>query len=186
MRRELHPDCACDYARPQLVLAIDPGPETSGWVLFDGERVVAGEPQLENHRVLQLWTTAAPYLFEHGLRSTRELLVAMEWITSYGMAVGASVFETCFWAGRIAEALGGDDVQRIARANVKLHLCGSRRAKDTNIRQALVDRFGGVAGKRAAIGLKKSPGPLYGTRQHMWAALAVAITAWDQAHAPEE
>jgi len=58
---------------------------------------------------------------------------------------------------------------------VKLHLCGSARAKDTNIRQALIDRYGGSA----AIGKKAAPGPLYGVSKDVWSALAVAVTAAD-------
>ncbi len=67
----------------------------------------------------------------------------------------------------------------LKRFDVKLHLCGNARAKDTNIRQALIDRFGGIEGKSKAVGTKKAPGPLYGCKSHMWAALAVAVTWWD-------
>jgi len=52
------------------------------------------------------------------------------------------------------------------------------RAKDANIRQALIDRYG--PGKDKAIGQKKTPGPLYGFKSHEWAALAVAVTWMDQ------
>jgi hypothetical protein len=61
----------------------------------------------------------------------------------------------------------------LPRKDVKLHLCGSPRAKDANIRQALLDRYGG---KEKAIGSKHQRGPLYGIRSHLWAALAVAVT----------
>ena len=57
---------------------------------------------------------------------------------------------------------------------MKLTLCGDARAKDPNIRAALIDRWGGS--KAAAVGTKKSPGPLYGFKSDMWAALAVAET----------
>lgn len=59
---------------------------------------------------------------------------------------------------------------------MKLHLCSDMRAKDSNIWQALLDRFGG---KSAAVGLKKTPGPLYGITSHARAALALAITDHD-------
>jgi hypothetical protein len=48
-----------------------------------------------------------------------------------------------------------------------------RRAKDQNIRQALIDRLG-------PPGTKKNPGPTYGVTSHMWSALAVAVTAHDK------
>jgi hypothetical protein len=66
-------------------------------------------------------------------------------------------------------------VLRIYRADVKLHLCNSHRAKDKNVRQALIDLYGPT--KEAAIGRKASPGPLYGLAGDGWAALGVAVTA---------
>jgi hypothetical protein len=47
------------------------------------------------------------------------------------------------------------------------------KAKDANIRQALIDIYGG---NDKAIGNKKTPGPLYGIKGDLWAALAVAVT----------
>jgi hypothetical protein len=56
---------------------------------------------------------------------------------------------------------------------VKLHLCNSPRAKDGNVRQALIDRVG-------PQGTKKGQGPTYGIKSHEWAALAVAVYGWDK------
>ena len=104
-------------------------------------------------------------------------------VQSFGMAVGAEVFETVFWIGRFIQAwsMGGafDRWSRVYRKDIKLHLCGSMRAKDSNIRQAILDRFGG---KTKALGSKREPGPLYGARSHIWSALAVAIT-WRDTYA---
>ena len=105
-------------------------------------------------------------------------LAAIEMVASYGMAVGATVFETVWWSGRFTEAWAGwnDGLPiRVYRKDVKLHLCGSVRAKDTNIRQALIDRYG--PGRNVAVGRKDSPGPLYGFKADCWQALGVAITA---------
>lgn len=169
-----------------LVLGIDPGPKATGWVLYDGERVLAGEPDADNQRLLDFspyWHAGVEQLNRADVgEAVLACHVGIEWITSYGMAVGADVFETCWWAGRLAQHIGGlsTPVERITRRDIKLHLCGSARAKDANVRQALIDRFGGVQGKAAAVGTKRAPGPLYGTRSHMWAALAVAVTLLDQ------
>ena len=97
--------------------------------------------------------------------------VACEWIASYGMAVGASVFHTCRWVG-IFQATARTDTRLVLRRDVKLHLCNSMRAKDANVRQALIDRLG-------APGTKKNPGATYGMKSHLWAALAVAVYAFD-------
>ena len=99
-------------------------------------------------------------------------VVAIEKVESYGMAVGAEVFDTVFWSGRFAEAASSATVVMLPRRVVKLTLCGDSRAKDANIRQALIDRFGGSA----AIGRKAAPGPLYGISRDVWSALAIAVT----------
>ena len=95
-------------------------------------------------------------------------------VASYGMPVGAEVFETVFWIGRFYERHEneGGRVARVFRKDVKMHLCGQTKAKDSNIRQALIDRYG--PGKEKAIGLKKTPGPLYGIKGDEWQALALA------------
>lgn len=145
------------------VLAIDPGPEQSAYVLFDGARV-------EDHNIIGNWD-----IF-HELQVQSFGAVVLEQIESFGMAVGKEVFETVFWTGRFYQASMGTRVERLSRRDVKLHLCQSARAKDTNVRQALIDRFGGLDKAR---GKKASPGPLYGLRSHEWSALALAVTWWD-------
>jgi len=95
--------------------------------------------------------------------------LAIEMIASYGMAVGKEVFETCVWIGRFWQVWPGVSVTRIYRKDVKLHLCGTLKAKDTNIRQALIDKIG-------PQGTKNAPGPTYGVKSHVWPALAVAVT----------
>lgn len=145
-----------------MMLAVDPGTTHSGVVWYrDGQPTDCGV--YENEEVLGF------------LRAPVVESVAIEMIASYGMAVGREVFETCLWIGRYIERAGGmDKVRLVYRRDVKQHICGSAKAKDANIRQALIDRWGG---KAEAIGTKKSPGPLYAVKSHAWAALAVAVTA---------
>ena len=88
------------------------------------------------------------------------------------MPVGAEVFETVRWSGRFEEALHPTPVVQLTRKTIVVHLCGSARAKDPNVRRVLMDRFGGDAAK----GTKARPGPLYGIHADLWAALAVAVT----------
>ena len=99
-------------------------------------------------------------------------VIVIEKVESYGMAVGAEVFDTVWWAGRFAEAACRVPVVMFPRRAVKLALCGDSRAKDANILQALIDRFGGSG----AIGRKAAPGPLYGISRDVWSALAIAVT----------
>ncbi len=101
--------------------------------------------------------------------------LAIEMVESFGMAVGREVFQTCVWTGRFIETwnIKGFPWNPVTRKQVKMHLCNSMRAKDANIRAALIDKFGG---KDAAIGRKKTPGPLFGISADVWSALAVGIT----------
>jgi hypothetical protein len=109
------------------------------------------------------------------LRHAGQFRAVCEMVASYGMPVGREVFDTVFWSGRFCEA--ADDHALVYRKDVKMHLCGNMRARDGNIRQALIDRFG--PGKDIAIGRKATPGPLYGFKSDMWAALGVWITYHD-------
>lgn len=144
------------------ILAIDPGTTESAWMTFDGKPVASGI--VDNHELLNMLRAEKWFFCSH---------LAIEGIQCLGMPVGKETFETCIWIGRFVEAFT-EDFTLVYRKDVKLHLCGSARAKDPNIRQALIDKFGGS--KAAAIGVKKTPGPLYGVRSHVWSALAVAVT----------
>jgi len=152
-----------------MILAIDPGPTESAYVKLSGTRVVECA-KVANEDLLNIVRA------HRGLRIT----TAVEMIASYGMAVGAEVFETCVTIGRICEALGDEPV-RVKRIEVKTNICHSAKANDANIRQAVIDRYGG---KDAAIGKKAKPGPLYGVSGDMWAALAVGLTVLDRQTMP--
>lgn len=154
------------------MLALDPGTEQSGLVVYDGARVERAGV-FDNGTLLE----ALRHGGELRERYCGEVL-AVEMVACYGMPVGAEVFETVVWIGRFLEAWQPHPSERLYRRDVKLHLCESARAKDANVRAALIDRFG--PGKRKAVGLKASPGPLYGVRSHAWAALAVAVVYCDQ------
>ncbi len=153
-----------------MILAVDPGTESSAWVLYDSyARTVCDHGYaLNQHLLLHIQGYAIP-----------PEVVVFEQIESFGMAVGRETFETVFWTGVLYQAASasGSTAERLSRRAVKLHLCQSAKAKDTNIRQALLDRFGGSA----AIGKKATPGPLYGLSAHEFAALAVAVT-WADTH----
>lgn len=158
-----------------IVLAIDPGTTRSAFVALD---IATGMPKqfgINDNEVL------LDRLRRIDVRTSGIDVVAIEKIANMGMAaVGESIFETVWWSGRFAEAVHPMPIERITRGQVKQAICGSAKAKDPNVRQALIDRFGGIGGKAVAIGLKKTPGPLYGISADMWAALAVAITFADR------
>lgn len=155
-----------------MILAIDPGPTHSAFLLWDG--AVRHKGVLDNisfrNALVTPWETFG-LVVDH---------FAIEMIACYGMPVGKEVFETCIQIGRIVEIFdwtiksrpNGSKLTMVYRRDIKLHLCGSARAKDANIRQALIDRVG-------PQGKKASPGPTYGLARHDWAALAIAIYVSD-------
>jgi hypothetical protein len=153
------------------ILAIDPGTTKSGWCWFDDT----------DDEILACGVNENAEMFGVMRRAAADRL-AIEMVASYGMAVGKEVFETVRWIGRFQQAWHDPEaVILVYRKDVKLHLCGSPRAKDANIRQALLDMFPATGGgKTPQIGTKAQPGPLFGVASHVWPALGVAITARHQ------
>jgi len=106
-------------------------------------------------------------------------VLVCEMVASYGMPVGATVFETCCWIGRFEQAAfaRGIRTDRIFRKEEKLNLCGSMQAKDGNIRRALIDRF---AKTESGKGTKADPDFFYGFSADAWTAYAVGVTYIDK------
>lgn len=148
------------------ILAIDPGPTESAFVIWDGERIL-DKGKVENYELLHDIEKGEAYI-------SQASCCIIEKVASYGMAVGESVFQTVFWSGRFCQAWGSRGFfDRITRGEVKMHLCHSMKAKDSNIRAALIDRFG-------EPGKKASPGITYGLAKDTWAAFGLAVTFYDQ------
>ncbi len=145
------------------ILGLDPGPMQTAWVVYvpEEKRVLSHGIQ-DNETVIQTRFSGLDH-------------VVCEWVSSYGMPVGAEVFDTVEWVGRYHQyaILAGIRFDKIKRATIKMHLCNSMRAKDSNVRQSIIDRFGG---RDTAIGKKKTPGPLHSIKSHEWSALAVVVT----------
>ena len=170
-----------------MIIAIDPGTTHSAYVIWDG-LCAHRKGLLRNETLLESLASevSAPHSpirqsigIDYGLPKGNHLVI--EQIRSYGMAVGAEVFDTVFWSGRFAESWSPRPWSQMPRMDVKMHLCHSARAKDANISRALKDRFG-------EIGTVKNPNYIYGEqlgnkdakmKKDMWAALALAVTWWD-------
>lgn len=152
------------------LLAIDPGNEQSAYVLVDmSDYRPMAHAKVDNADLLSV------------LRTASYSRAAIEQIASYGMAVGRDVFDTCKWIGRFTQLLEADMFIRpedVWRRDEKLCLCGDSRAKDANIRQALIDRFAQFD-KRFGKGTKQKPDWFFGFRADEWSAYAVAVTYLD-------
>jgi len=144
------------------ILAIDPGNIESAYCLMDKNTYKPIEfGKIDNTQLLIK------------LDELDYSALIIEMIASYGMAVGASVFDTCVWIGRFIQARKIPDYEYIYRKEEKMNLCYSMKAKDSNIRQALIDRFGDV-------GTKNNQGFFYGFKKDIWSAFAVGCTYLDK------
>lgn len=159
------------------IIAIDPGEKKSAFVVWDGSLVSAKAIRPNEELLLDL------ALYPHDT----DLMLAMEQIRSMGMPVGQTVFDTVFWSGRFCQVWQARQADpnkeafiQIPRMAVKMHLCHSSRAKDSNIIRAIKDRFG-------EIGTVKQPNLIYGEdgtkegkmKADLWQAMALAVYYFD-------
>ncbi len=141
-----------------MILGIDPGPNQTAFALWCGDHL--GLFNILPNEEFISWIR---------VQSAMGSIPAIEMIQSFGMPVGKEIFETVLLIGRVIEIYDcqGLKANLVYRKDIKLHFCGTNRAKDSNIRQVLIDRFG-------EVGTKKNPGKLYGISKDMWSALAIA------------
>ena len=138
------------------ILAIDPGSTESAYCVIDADTY---EPlsfgKQDNNWLLGFMDTQGALFGK----------VIIEMIASYGMAVGKEVFDTCEWYGRFVQLYCDTNenpkIEYVFRKDVKINLCNSMKAKDSNIRQSLIDRFG-------VVGIKKNQGWFYGFKKDIW------------------
>jgi hypothetical protein len=149
-----------------MILSIDPGNIQSAYCLIDKTTYKPIEFGIKKNIDLVNYICFKQYDFAH---------LVIEMIASYGMPVGKEVFDTCVWIGRFIECgdIDEDNWDYIYRKDEKINLCGSMKAKDSNIRQALIDRFG-------EVGTKCNKGWFYGFKADIWSAYAVGVTYLDK------
>ena len=155
------------------VLAIDPGPVESAYAFIDlTDRQPIEVAKIGNHGLLDMLDDNEfnlSFTSDHG---------AIEMVASYGMAVGREVFETCVWIGRFQQA-AEIGMELTYRRDVKMHHCHSATAGDSNITQALIDRFASGEPNRGK-GTKAAPGWFYGFKADIWQAYALAVLVADR------
>jgi hypothetical protein len=153
------------------IFAIDPGNTQSAYCIYSPcTHAIEQCGIVENHKLKSK-------LREH---TQWQYQFAIEMVASYGMPVGKDIFETVLWIGRFVETVERSNLHKaslVYRKEVKHILCGSLKAKDANIRQAVIDRFPATGGgKNPTVGTKSKPGPLFGVSKDIWAAIGVALT----------
>lgn len=144
------------------VIGIDPGTRQSAYLVWDRQaKEVLEKGTLENAAFIER-LAKYPYLYPIGL----------EMVQNFGSPMSNEVIETIVFTGRIIQLWHskGARLHRMFRSHVKTQICRDSKAKDSWVRQALIDGWG-------PIGKKDSPGPLYGVVEHEWQALAAAVVA---------
>lgn len=136
----------------------------------------------------------------HRLQATSFDVFAVEMLSGNGSPAYQDVLRTCVWIGRFIQATPREH-EEVFRKTAVAHLCGNAKAGDSNVRAALIDRFGGqnlaignkkcpackgkgmTGGKKAipcevcrCSGWEWAPGPLHQVTSHQWSALAVVVT----------
>ena len=183
------------YRGSDIILALDPGTKRTGWCFL-----VDGEPK---H-----WCTEKGGNVEnkeiYPIIKAFDCPVIIENVSSYGASVGQTTFDTVNWIGRFTRETEnlGLPWDYVTRQEVKLVLLQTPRATDVQVRQKLIDLFGGldkaIGGKKCRFckgkkwtgrshdpcedcnvtGYETAPGPLKGITGHTWSALAVGFVGW--------
>lgn len=173
------------------IMAIDPGPTYSAYVIVGEDLRPRVFEKIENYKLLRYLDTPFDQLVIKmiGHHSDAppadkdvfdQLVIEMIGHYGTGMPAGKDVFDTCVWIGRFWQAYDGPaEVPLIKRATVKAHICGSAKATDGNVIQALIDRFApGV--RNHGKGVKSEPGWFYGFYSDVWQAYALAVYYMDK------
>jgi len=162
-----------------VTLGIDPGPEKSACVEFDGTVLTA--QYLENDAVRRELHDIGPSAH-----------VAIEFPEARGgaMPVSQDLLDTAGWAGTFNR---DRTCQFFKPREIRIHFCGVAKATRAHVRQALIDQLG-------PVGTSIAPGPLYeigkprphaepgdgeSVSSHLWDALAVAVMGYEKAREKE-
>jgi len=147
-----------------VLIAIDPGPETSGVVVYR----TGGDPAVLFSGAKLTWVEVIEML--DAARSLPDPCVVCERVSA-GAVSGHHIIETAEVGGRVLQACDDRGLLiriRYRREVLKALGVGSGAPKDALVRQVVLELHPG------GVGTKKAPGPLYGVSSHAWQALGLA------------
>lgn len=151
------------------IFAIDPGNIQSAYCVMDDEYHLLEFKKADNREVMSIMLGWLDWIDE----------VCIERMQSYGMPVGKETFEACEWIGRFSqEAEKQVPVTYLFRQQEKLYICHDTKAKDANIRAALIERFAKHDFKNGK-GTVKNKDVFYGVKADVWSSIAIAVTRHD-------
>lgn len=156
-----------------MILAIDPGNKESGYCFLNKDYTPRIFDKVDNETLRDLLR----FYLTTGMITE----AVIEKVASYGMPVGETVFDTCIWIGRFTELLHTCDipVEYVRRKEYVVDLCGSPKAKDSNVIQYLIDRFASDTPNHGK-GTKSDPGWFYGFKKDVWQAYAIGVWYLDK------
>lgn len=148
------------------IFAIDAGTTESGYCIMDSE----------TYKPLFFGKDDNEEVLKYVLEGNYDVLVYEEF-QSYGMSVGKSTITSITWNGRFIQAAVSllKPFYPIYRSEEKITICGTMKAKDANIRQALIDRFAEFDFKQGK-GVKAHRDFFYGFAKDSWSGFAIAYT----------
>ena len=161
------------------ILGIDPGSMESAYCVLEHKTMkVEDKGRIANVEMMQGFMGDSETFFNNYYD-----VVVIEFPVPRGQLASKDLFETIFWIGRFSQACD-TEMLRMDRKDVKINMCETMKAKDSNIRAACISRFEhlvvGRKGKCPVIGAGGCEGPLYGVVKDIWSALAICLTYKDQ------
>jgi hypothetical protein len=157
------------------ILAIDQGDVESGYIIMTDKEEIIEKGKINNEELLKI------------IKRNNITELAIEKIKSFGMSVGQTTFDSCVWAGRFIQCFldnGGvrfQEIPRKTKEGVCKHICKNSNATDSNIRQALIDRYEPNLKPR-----QRPKNKLKGVSKDIWSALSICVTYIDKFIKKEE
>lgn len=147
------------------IFGVDPGPKSSGWCYLNIEDNYITEIEF-GHNLNRIMLTKQ---VELGDSDVSEMVIGYEWVKNYGRVVGEDVLRTAYTCGRVRA--NGQTYGRFyepTRPTIIKHFTGRSNLPKSQVRKALLDRFGDDR-------VKSKGGILHGITNHAWDALAVCM-----------
>lgn len=121
----------------EVIISYDCGNEETGWVVYNVNTKKLLYKNKEKNEEMFKKT-------EYFISNLKIKKVGLEYPSSYGMPVNQTLLDTCTIIGILIEKFKkvGIETELIFRKTVKMHLCGSVRAKDGAVNSRVQEKFG--------------------------------------------